>query len=992
MADLPAAGKSKFDLIQKCYEERDYQRSVTLLDELLAEYPACVEGLAMKGLVCRNLPSRHHEALPALKLAIRHNVKSGVAWHALGGYHRMEGNYELALKSYTQAALLSQKPAYILKDVARAQLYLRKPFQFLKTCQEVFINNRNNKLDWMIVPVAADLCDRPKEAAQMLGSWFRLPQEVQDSATPLWTAEVKIYLAELHERAGELELAERLLDAALELELDFKDRPQANVVLGRVALRLGHYEMARKAYTQLIKYLPANIDYMLGYTLAHQEYHKLLPLPAYNQASDKGDTATEKGASQPWSEAIPVRLYPDILTTCGVRSSLYVTEPMAQYPGFEVKELSDRGIWRIAYNRGDLWRQFWVGNVGHGLAEESVENKFSAEFLELALAHGNSDALRLFPIAFLSAENPFVKEQVNYVFGRWIAKGSVALIAEYQILCNTKVAARRALVQASLEEVWEEFRVKCEADKQPSGVGKAIYLCSKAMVIARLDRDWEQGFALLEEALEILPTLIDLHEAKAQLLHDRGQDEASAQLFCVCADMDKADKHVCSAAVAALCRINDIPTAVRYHSAFNATAAGKSTTSFDTQDQEFEIALSRALCGIGLYDEAAKRLIWLLKRLQQHQEDVQDFHYYSLRMGNMGAFPDYARYLTRIFGLKAAQGALNLLCWICFSELDGELRPTNALAPAAKMKDHVDDDHVDDDHVDDDHVDDDGYKRGQDGAKQVDIEAPVETTADNEIPQVGRLFHAFTYGRGGPKEVAGCVENARHVLGLIKDVPCLIAKPINIYDIGRTALAKDVLEPLLACFRHDVQYQSFGVLKHTYNLYSRDEFRNDWLVACAVKQTMTLALDDAYHPKAFPVMAHYYCSNRESPHDLVREVLSSYTLGQLGVDQRGADERYVEDWLTVGINKLSSSWDIKDRYGLVQGLVACLLSEKRGQGKCAVKTELLDQVLNKILNDKTQIQKHSGLLAYGETIRKIALVVEPCKGPTYQLLHDFFSE
>lgn len=190
LSKLAQRDQLTFKLAQKLLEEGKCPKAAKIVDILLGKYPACIELLAVKCLIYRKIPEKKEDALTSIKVALKLDMKSVLAWYTMGNYYQLEGDYNQALISYKQAVKCDPTNFQVYKEISLVQLFLRQYDAFLETRKFMLAISNDSKINWCAVPLALHLNSQPLQAAELLLQWWSIPQEVVGNSSPRWETEV----------------------------------------------------------------------------------------------------------------------------------------------------------------------------------------------------------------------------------------------------------------------------------------------------------------------------------------------------------------------------------------------------------------------------------------------------------------------------------------------------------------------------------------------------------------------------------------------------------------------------------------------------------------------------------------------------------------------------------------------------------------------------------------------------------------------------------
>ena len=123
---LSAKEAGMYKKLVKCYEEKQYKNGLRLAKQILANSKcgSNAETIAYKGL-CLNALERTDEALEAVKLAIKSDLKSSLAWRAYGIVTRSQRKYEESVKCFRNTLKIDKNNLENWRDLSVLQIQLR---------------------------------------------------------------------------------------------------------------------------------------------------------------------------------------------------------------------------------------------------------------------------------------------------------------------------------------------------------------------------------------------------------------------------------------------------------------------------------------------------------------------------------------------------------------------------------------------------------------------------------------------------------------------------------------------------------------------------------------------------------------------------------------------------------------------------------------------------------------------------------------------------
>ena len=145
MADT---NSQEFKNALKEFDNKNYEKVRKICDRLIEKNEKDDKALALKGLNYYYL-NKIDEAEKTLKLALKANLKSGVAWHFYAIFQKERGNYTQSMKSYNYALRNAPTNYNIIRDLSYVQLYLRQLNSFVDSCKLAIDNKPGLLINWV---------------------------------------------------------------------------------------------------------------------------------------------------------------------------------------------------------------------------------------------------------------------------------------------------------------------------------------------------------------------------------------------------------------------------------------------------------------------------------------------------------------------------------------------------------------------------------------------------------------------------------------------------------------------------------------------------------------------------------------------------------------------------------------------------------------------------------------------------------------------------
>ncbi|KAG4303848.1 hypothetical protein PORY_002736 [Pneumocystis oryctolagi] len=154
--DLGPKEASLFRQILKLYEIKQYKKGLKNANQILKKYPEHGETLAMKGLIL-SLLNKKSEGYELVRKGLRNNLTSHICWHVFGLFHRLDKNYNEAIKCYLNALKYDKENLQILRDLALLQTHKRLFIQLVNTRNTLLQLNPKQRQNWTAYALANDL-------------------------------------------------------------------------------------------------------------------------------------------------------------------------------------------------------------------------------------------------------------------------------------------------------------------------------------------------------------------------------------------------------------------------------------------------------------------------------------------------------------------------------------------------------------------------------------------------------------------------------------------------------------------------------------------------------------------------------------------------------------------------------------------------------------------------------------------------------------------
>jgi tetratricopeptide (TPR) repeat protein len=250
----------------------------------------------------------------------------------------------------------------------------------------------------------------------------------------------------------------------------------------------------------------------------------------------------------------------------------------------------------------------------------------------------NSDQFELLVLSLLPGESGEFAERVRKFVDHKLSKGVPSTFKLLKRFCNDNHKSN--VIRSLLEEL---------SDSRDANPIKRTF----ALMSLGAFYDWKsehaKALSLVENAISMTPTLIDLYVLKAKIFKHSGDLKSSAEVWEYARQLDLADRYLNSKSVKGMLRIGEINKAKEVIQLFarDATDASKSNLS-EMQCMWWEFELGKALEVKGDIEGARKVWQGTLKHYEDMAEDEFDFALYCLRKMTLRAYVDFLRFVPRM--------------------------------------------------------------------------------------------------------------------------------------------------------------------------------------------------------------------------------------------------------------------------------------------------------------------------------------------------------
>ena len=248
----------EFQIALKEFDSKRYEKVEKLCNKMIEKNPKDDQALALKGLNYLYL-KKPEEGEKTLKLALKANFKSAVAWHFYAIFQKDRGNFSQAMKSYIKA--LNQAPTNfnIIRDLSYMQLYLRQINSFVETCRLGIDNKPGTVLNWVSFAFGCTLNKNYKSAIIALNSTENIFTNVLKRNEK---HEIKIFNAIIQSLEGKYEEAMNYL---IHFKSVFIDSPMVYSMIIENALKSKRFNIGLDYCIKALNINPDNNKHITNY-------------------------------------------------------------------------------------------------------------------------------------------------------------------------------------------------------------------------------------------------------------------------------------------------------------------------------------------------------------------------------------------------------------------------------------------------------------------------------------------------------------------------------------------------------------------------------------------------------------------------------------------------------------------------------------------------------------------------------------------------------
>jgi tetratricopeptide (TPR) repeat protein len=596
--ELPPKELSLFRQIVKFYESKQYKKGIKTADSILKKYSDHGETLCMKGLLLNGLDKRD-EAYQLARQGLKLNLKSHVCWHVLGLIYRSDRNYVEAAKCYKSALRMDPGNAQIMRDLSLLQLHERDLTGYAETRRQLLVSKPSLKQSWLAFAMAEHMRGLPEPALDILKKMRESFINTEDYMTKYEKSELVLYTAMLMIEATKLDEA---LSFLVDNDSDIVDKITKLEYLTFICFSLTRFDECKRYLDQLLSINNTHEGYILtllsvcGVILANSpdQVKKWLKLGESDYSANK-DWSTEKRIKVSVGNR-EMKVLKDSLPI--------VARDLKILPQTELKDKLDQ------------IRSEFIG---------PLVKCDSFDLISLYLFDGSL-------VDFKSLATKFIETKIS--------KGVPSTFKLVRGLCIQSPEKTKVIESLLLEFV-------SRRDNPVFSTFAMLALGSYYDFVG----DYSNGLKIVDEAIEITPTLIDLYILKSKLFKHSGDLKKSSDTIEYARTLDLADRYLNSKSVKGLLRIGEIERARETIMLFaKDTSNAEKSNLTDMQCMWWEFELGQAHAKKGEWDKAVSTWMDTRKHFQDMSEDEFDFNSYCLRKMTIRSFIEFMRLQDRITG------------------------------------------------------------------------------------------------------------------------------------------------------------------------------------------------------------------------------------------------------------------------------------------------------------------------------------------------------
>jgi len=596
--ELPPKDLSLFRQLVKFYESKQYKKGIKTADFILKKHPQHGETICMKGLLLNGLEKRE-EAYQLARQGLKYNLKSHVCWHVLGLIYRSDRNYVESSKCYKSALRMDPGNAQIMRDLALLQLHERDVAGYAETRRQLLVAKAAQKPNWLSYAIAEHIRGAPESALSVLTKMNETFANTDEYVTKYEKSELILYTASIMMDAKQFEQGIVFLT---ENDSEIVDRVSKLEYLVYLTYSSGRFEDTKLA-----------VDKLLSFNNSHEGY--ILCLFA---ASGLVENITADQVAQ-W-----LRL----------GESSFLTNRDWRLHARETVKIGKRSIKVSKESNGIVLR-------------DSTTRKDASQIITLLDQIKEQvvkcDSFDLLSLFVLPAESSEFKAHLEKYLETKINKGVPSAFKLVRDLYIQSMEKGRII-----EEVLTSFMDRTRETDSPVFKTFAIFaLCHHYDFVG----DYQQGLTLIETAIKLTPTLVDLYVLKSKLFKHSGNLISASESIEFARSLDGADRYLNSKATKGFLRIGEIEKARKTVMMFAKDSVSKEDSNLkDMQCMWWEYELGKALARKGDWNGALN--IWNDTRSHylDMADDEFDFNSYCVRKMTIRAYLDFLKLHDRLTG------------------------------------------------------------------------------------------------------------------------------------------------------------------------------------------------------------------------------------------------------------------------------------------------------------------------------------------------------
>ena len=250
----------EFQIALREFDSERYEKVEKLCNKMIAKNPKDDQALSLKGLSYLYL-KKPEEGEKIIKEAIKVNMKSAVAWHFYALFHKEQGNYSQAMKSYNRALKQAPTNFNIIRDLSYMQLYLRQLNSFVETCRLGIDNKPGVLLNWVSFAFGCTLIKDYRSALTALKSTENIGITVLKKNE---IHELKIFNAMIQNLDGKYEESMNYL---IHFKNELIDKPLVYSMIIENAVKSKKYNIGLDYCSKALVLNPENANLICAYFL-----------------------------------------------------------------------------------------------------------------------------------------------------------------------------------------------------------------------------------------------------------------------------------------------------------------------------------------------------------------------------------------------------------------------------------------------------------------------------------------------------------------------------------------------------------------------------------------------------------------------------------------------------------------------------------------------------------------------------------------------------